>query len=67
MFTELAVNTDPLAATAKQIPKKIRSPMPIRNPGIMIGNVNSSRPVPANLLPDLEQESPARPVLPVEG
>jgi hypothetical protein len=25
VFTELAVNTDPLAATAKQIPKKIRS------------------------------------------
>jgi hypothetical protein len=25
VFTELAVNTDPLAPTAKQIPKKIRS------------------------------------------
>lgn len=25
VFTELALNTDPLAATVKQIPKKIRS------------------------------------------
>jgi len=26
-------------------------PIPIRTPGIMIGSVNSSRPVPANRLP----------------